>query len=190
MTKHTHPHIPTLKDQLDAGQVSRRQFLRTATLLGLSATAAYVAIGEADPLISSAQAAELPKGGNLRIGMRCMEIKSPHLADFAERSNVIRQVCEYLTFTGRDNITRPYLLEKWDVSDDLKTWTLYIRKDVKWHNGRPLTADDVVWNLKRVSDPAVGSSVLGLFTGYLVEEYETGEKDKDGKPKKDRKSVV
>jgi len=173
-----------LKDQLDAGQVSRRQFLRTATLLGLSATAAYVAIGEADPLISSAQAAELPKGGNLRIGMRCMEIKSPHLADFAERSNVIRQVCEYLTFTGRDNITRPYLLEKWDVSDDLKTWTLYIRKDVKWHNGRPLTADDVVWNLKRVSDPAVGSSVLGLFTGYLVEEYETGEKDKDGKPKK------
>ncbi len=184
MTKQTHPHIPTLKDQLDAGQVSRRQFLRTATLLGLSATAAYVAIGETDPLISSAQAAELPKGGNLRIGMRCMEIKSPHLADFAERSNVIRQVCEYLTFTGRDNITRPYLLEKWDVSEDLKTWTLYIRKDVKWHSGRPLTADDVVWNLKRVSDPAVGSSVLGLFTGYLVEEYETGEKDKDGKPKK------
>ena len=184
MTKHTHPHILTLKDQLNAGEVSRRQFLRTATLLGLSASAAYVAIGEADPLASFARADELPKGGNLRIGMRCMEIKSPHLADFAERSNVIRQVCEYLTFTGRDNITRPYLLEKWDVSDDLKTWTLHIRKDVKWHSGRPLIADDVVWNLKRVSDPAVGSSVLGLFTGYLVEEYDTGEKDKDGKPKK------
>lgn len=183
MTKNLHPHIPTLVDELKAGQVGRRQFLRMATLLGLSATLAYEALGEIDP-ISTAQAQEMPKGGNLRIGMRCMEIKSPHLADFAERSNVIRQVCEYLTFTGRDNITRPYLLEKWEASDDLKTWTLHIRKDVKWHSGRPLTADDVIWNLKRVSDPAVGSSVLGLFTGYLVEEYETGEKDKDGKPKK------
>ncbi|MDQ0391252.1 ABC transporter substrate-binding protein [Labrys monachus] len=169
---------------MKAGQLHRRSFLRFATLLGLSAAVAYEAIGEVDPTLSAAKADELPKGGNLRIGMRCMEIKSPHLADFAERSNVIRQVCEYLTFTGRDNITRPYLLEKWEASDDLKTWTLHLRKDIKWHSGRPLTADDVVWNLKRVSDPAVGSSMLGLFTGYLVEEYETGEKDKDGKPKK------
>ncbi|WP_284315677.1 ABC transporter substrate-binding protein [Labrys miyagiensis] len=183
MTKNPHSYIPTLVGELRGGEVSRRQFLRTATLLGLSAVLAYEAVGEIDP-IGTAHAEEMPKGGNLRIGMRCMEIKSPHLADFAERSNVIRQVCEYLTFTGRDNITRPYLLEKWEVSDDLKTWTLHIRKDVKWHSGRPLTADDVVWNLKRVSDPAVGSSVLGLFTGYLVEEYDTGEKDKDGKPKK------
>ena len=61
MTKHTHPHILTLKDQLNAGEVSRRQFLRTATLLGLSASAAYVAIGEADPLTSFARADELPK---------------------------------------------------------------------------------------------------------------------------------
>jgi peptide/nickel transport system substrate-binding protein len=97
---------------------------------------------------------------------------------------VIRQVCEFLTFTGNDNITRPYLLERWEVSDDLKTWTLHIRKGVKWHNGRALTADDVVWNLKRVCDPAVGSSTLGLFTGYLVQEYDTGEKDASGKPKK------
>jgi peptide/nickel transport system substrate-binding protein len=126
----------------------------------------------------------MPKGGNLRIGMRCMEIKDPHLADFAEKSNVIRQVCEYLTLTDRNNITHPYLLEKWDVSDDLKSWTLHVRKDVKWRKGRPLTADDVIWNLKRVCDPNIGSSMLGLFTGYLVEEYETGEKDDKGNPKK------
>jgi peptide/nickel transport system substrate-binding protein len=180
-----HPHIPVLIEELKTGAVSRRQFLRTATLLGLSAVAAYKLSGETNPFINEAVAADaLPKGGHLRIGMRCMEIKSPHQADFAERSNVIRQVCEFLTFTGNDNITRPYLLERWEVSDDLKTWTLHIRKGVKWHNGRPLTADDVVWNLKRVCDPAVGSSTLGLFTGYLVQEYDTGEKDASGKPKK------
>jgi peptide/nickel transport system substrate-binding protein len=180
-----HPHIPVLVEELKTGAISRRHFLRTATLLGLSAVAAYTLSGEVNPFVADAEAAEaLPKGGHLRIGMRCMEIKSPHQADFAERSNVIRQVCEFLTFTGNDNITRPYLLERWEVSDDLKTWTLHIRRDVKWHSGRPLTADDVVWNLKRVCDPAVGSSTLGLFTGYLVQEYDTGEKDASGKPKK------
>ena len=187
MEKFTHPYIPTLVKDLTEGGLNRREFLRKATLLGVSAAAAYSLAGVVDPL-GVAQAQDMPKGGTVRIGMRCMEIKDPHLADFAERSNVIRQVCEFLTFTGRDNITRPYLLEKWEVSEDLKTWTLHVRKDVKWRKGgRPLTADDVVWNLKRVCDPAIGSSMLGLFTGYLVQEFETGEKDDKGNPKKSSK---
>ncbi|MBA3520384.1 MAG: ABC transporter substrate-binding protein [Rhizobiales bacterium] len=183
MDKHPHPFIPTLIDQVTEGTISRRDFLRRATLLGLSAAAAYSTLGMVDPF-GVAGAQDMPKGGNLRIGMRCMEIKDPHVADFAEKSNIIRQVCEYLTFTDRNNVTRPYLLENWEVSEDLKTWTLRLRKDVTWRKGRPLTADDVVWNLKRVCDPAVGSSMLGLFTGYLVQDVETGEKDEQGNPKK------
>ncbi len=183
MDKYQHPYIPTLIGQVAEGTVSRRDFLRRATLLGLSAAAAYSVVGMVDPT-GAARAQDMPKGGNLRIGMRCMEIKDPHAVDFNEKSNVIRQVCEYLTYTNRDNITEPLLLEKWEASEDLKTWTLFLRKDVKWHSGRQFNADDVVWNLKRVSDPATGSSVLGLFTGYLVEQYETGEKDEQGNPKK------
>eukprot|EP01037_Dinobryon_pediforme_P020371 gene20371-20976_t len=186
MDEKQHSYIPTLVDELKTGQIGRRDFLRKATLLGVSLAAASSLAGVSD-LTGPAMADDLKKGGNLRIGMRCMEIKDPHLADFAERSNVIRQVCEYLTLTDRNNITHPYLLEKWEVSDDLKTWTLHIRKDVKWRKGRPLTADDVVWNLKRVSDPAIGSSMLGLFTGYLVQEFETAEKDAKGNPKKSSK---
>ena len=186
MSKYPHSKIPDLIKEFQDGHLDRRQFLRFTTLLGLSATTAYALAGpeSAVSLVAPAQAQDMPKGGTLRIGMRCQEIKNPHASDFVERTNVIRQVCEYLTLTGQDNITRPYLLEKWEVSDDLKTWTLTLRQGVKWHNGRPFTADDVVWNLKRVSDPANGSSVLGLFTGYLVKEFEDGEKDKDGKPKK------
>lgn len=183
MSDFPHAKIPQLIEELKWGRVDRRDFLRFATLLGLSATAAYAIAGGSDPLVGVARAQDMPKGGTVRIGMRCQEIKNPHASDFVERTNVIRQVCEYLTKTGQDNITRPYLLEKWTASDDLKTWTLTLRQGIKWHDGRPLTADDVVWNLKRVSDPANGSSVLGLFTGYLVQEYDTGEKDKDGKAK-------
>ena len=40
-----HPFIPELKDQFLKGRVDRREFLRTATLLGLSASAAYAFVG-------------------------------------------------------------------------------------------------------------------------------------------------
>src|SRR5205823_12077698 len=83
-----------------------------------------------------------------------------------------------------DNITRPGLVEKWQASPDLRTWTLSLRKDVKWRNGRDFTASDVVWNFKRVLDPATGSSMLGLMKGYLLNEIDSAEKDDKGNPKK------
>jgi peptide/nickel transport system substrate-binding protein len=185
MNERAHPYLPTLKAQLDEGRVSRREFLRTATLLGLSATAAYGLAGKvAGEAFVRPAAAAMPKGGRLILGGRVKEVKHPHTFSWGTwDSNITRQVVEYLTMTGTDNITRPYLLESWEVSDDLKTWTLRLRKDVKWHNGRDFVADDVIWNLKRVVDPTVGSSVLGLMKGYLLEDYETGEKDDEGNPK-------
>ena len=182
-----HPSIPTLKRQLAEGQIDRREFLRYATLLGLSAPAAYAAVRAitGERLVGEARAQGTPpKGGTLRIGMRCQDVKDPHTFSWVERSNTVRQVCDYLTTTGTDNITRPSLCEKWEASADLKTWTLRLRKDVKWHNGRQFTADDVVWNVKRVLDPKTGSSVLGLMKGFILEEFETGEKDDKGNPKK------
>ena len=181
-----HPYIPTLKRQLAERRIDRREFLRTATLLGMSAGAAYAFLGKVtgERLVSPAHAQGLPRGGTLRIGMRCQDLKSPHTYSWVESSNTCRQVCEYLAVTGVDNVTRPALAEKWEASPDLKTWTLRLRRDVKWRNGRAFTADDVVWNLKRVLDPKTGSSVLGLFKGFILEEFETGEKDDKGKPKK------
>jgi peptide/nickel transport system substrate-binding protein len=181
-----HPYIPTLKRQLADGHLDRREFLRTATLLGMSAGAAYAFAGKitGEELVPAAQAQTMPKGGTLRLGMRVQDVKDPHTFSWVERSNTVRQVCDYLTVTGTDNITRPSLCEKWEVSPDLKTWTLRLRKTVKWHNGRQLTADDVVWNIKRVLDPKTGSSVLGLMKAFILDEFETGEKDDKGNPKK------
>jgi peptide/nickel transport system substrate-binding protein len=182
-----HPSIPTLKRQLAEGQIDRREFLRYATLLGLSAPAAYAAVRAitGERLVGEARAQGTPpKGGTLRISMRCQDIKDPHTFSWVQRSNTVRHVCDYLTTTGTDNITRPSLCEKWEASPDLKTWTLRLRKDVKWHSGRQFTADDVVWNIKRVLDPKTGSSVLGLMKGFILDEFETGEKDDKGNPKK------
>ncbi|MGH7322852.1 MAG: ABC transporter substrate-binding protein [Candidatus Rokuibacteriota bacterium] len=181
-----HSLIPTLKRQLVDGQIDRREFLRYATFLGMSAGAAYAFAGRVtgERFIPEAQAQALPRGGTLRIGMRCQDIKSPHTYSWVQSSNSARQVCDYLSVTGTDNVTRPGLAEKWEASPDLKTWTLRLRRNVKWHNGRQFTADDAVWNLKRVLDPKTGSSVLGLMKGFILDEFETGEKDDKGNPKK------
>ena len=63
-------------------------------------------------------------GGNLRCSMRVQPMTDPATFDWGEKSNQARHILEYLTITGRDNITRPYLAEAWEASEDLKTWTL------------------------------------------------------------------
>ena len=70
-----HSWIPKLKQQFANDQIDRREFLRSATLLGLSAGAAYAFVGPATGtrIVPSAQAA-MPQGGHLRIGMRAIEL--------------------------------------------------------------------------------------------------------------------
>ena len=181
-----HVLIPTLKRQLADRLIDRREFMRYAALLGMSSTAAYAAVRRITgaPFAAPAAAQNLPKGGTLRLGMRCQDLKSPHTYSWIESANVARQVLDYLAVTGVDNVTRPGLVEKWEATPDLKTWTLRVRKNVRWHNGRQFTADDVVWNLKRVLDAKTGSSTVGAMKSFILDEFETGEKDDKGNAKK------
>ena len=184
-----HPYVPELYEQFKKGQVDRREFLRTATLLGVSATAAYAMVGRltGESFVPKAKA-QMKKGGDLKFSMRVQEMTDPALFDWTERSNQARLMVEYLTITGTDNVTRPYLCEKWEASDDLKTWTLRLRQGVKWNNGDDFGADDVVFNFERWLNPDTGSSNIGLFSA-MTEEVDTGKKDKDGKAVKSKRMI-
>jgi len=167
-----HSAIPGLIHKLGRGKISRREFLRTTTLLGLSAGAAYQIAGNVtgEFLIPSVGAQEPRKGGTLRMAMQVQEMSDPATFDWTEKSNIARHIVEYLTITGPDNITRPYLAESWEANDDLTEWTFKLRQGVKWSNGDDFNADDVVFNFTRWLDPATGSSNLGLFSAMLVDE--------------------
>jgi len=175
-----HVALPGLVDQVKKSELDRREFLRTSTLLGLSASAAYALAGVPEP-VQDAQAAST--GGTVRISMRVIKIEEPATYSWVFDSNVCRQVCDYLTRTGSDNVTRPWLLEKWEANDDLTVWTLTLKMGIKWSNGDELVADHVIWNLTRWLDEKVGSSIIGLFKGFLVVDYDTGQKDDKGQPK-------
>jgi ABC-type transport system substrate-binding protein len=165
-----HPYIPELVEELRQNRVSRREFLRTSTLLGLSATTAYAIADRitGKPLTGTAHA-QAGRGGVLKVGSRVQEITDPATFDWTNKSNITRMFVEYLVMTGPDNVTRPYLVEKWQASPDLKTWTFNVRKGITWSNGDPFNADDVVFNFRRWLDPKTGSSNLGLFASMTDE---------------------
>src|SRR5205807_1204837 len=58
---------------------------------------------------------------------------------------------------------QPDLAEKWEISADGKTYTFHLRKGVKFHNGRELTAADVKYTYERILDPNTASIAKSFF---------------------------
>ena len=123
--------------------------------------------------ISATGAVDIQRGGTLRVtGAPLERIDHPARYSWIAQSNWTRHIAEYLTFTDENNVTHPWLLERWEASEDLMTWTLYLRKGIKWNNGDDFTADDVVFTMKEWLDPEVGSSILGLMAYLRPENIE------------------
>ena len=177
-----HPAIPDAYQKLKQGRISRREFMRFATLLGLSAGAATIAAQCGAPAQPAAPAAEsggaasteeaaaasgaIKRGGTWTSSMQLQLLDHPARLSWVEGANIVRQINEYLTETGPDNITRPYLLDHWEASEDVQTWDLFLRQGILFNNGDELTADDVMFTFSEWLNPDVGSSMLGLLS-YL-----------------------
>ena len=173
--RRVHPYIPKLVEQFEARRVDRREFLRTATLLGMSAPVAYGIVGKVlgESAIPRARAQATPKqGGIFRVGMEVQKMDDPATYSWTQMSNQTRHIAEYLAITGPDNVTRPMLAESWEASDDLKTWTFHLRQGVLWHNGEEFVADHVVWNIERWVNPDLASSNSGLSTFASLDSVE------------------
>src|SRR3546814_16799813 len=91
--KKGHVAIPGLVDDLERGRVGRRDFLRTTTLLGLSAAPAYALDGTVTggDLVRTALAQAEPKtGGDLSIGLYVLALNEPTVQDRNENCIVTR----------------------------------------------------------------------------------------------------
>lgn len=64
------------------------------------------------------------------------------------------------------------LAEKYSVSEDQKEYTFVIKKDVKWHDGAPLTVDDIIFTIDRIKDPAFESPLRSSFQGVTAEKLD------------------
>jgi peptide/nickel transport system substrate-binding protein len=161
-------HENHLIDGLVDGRVSRRDFMRFGSVLGLSLPfmgSVTGAVGLAG--LPSYARAQTP-GGTIRVAqiVPAAAIEPVKLAD-AGGITVISQVGETLVVSGKDLVARPLLAESWSPNKDGSVWTFKIRKNVKFHDGTPMTAKDVVASINRIADPANGSNALSALRGVL-----------------------
>jgi peptide/nickel transport system substrate-binding protein len=151
--------------------LSRRGLLQAGAILGLSAAAG--------PLVSPARAQTPVHGGQLRMGLdggASADTLDPALAS-ASVAFVIAH-CWGDTLVESDPKTGealPSLAESWSPSTDAKVWTFKIRKDVHFHDGKPLTVADAVETLRRHAGAKSQSGALGLLSGIERIEEQAGD---------------
>jgi peptide/nickel transport system substrate-binding protein len=75
--------------------------------------------------------------------------------------NYANLVFNGLTYIDRNLVAQPDLAVSWSSNDDLTVWTFKLREGVRFHNGKDLTASDVVWTFRRILDPKSASRMRG-----------------------------
>jgi len=86
----------------------------------------------------------------------------PHLQWDNDSYHVYRNIFDNLVTRDPSGRIVPQIAESWTQVDDT-TITFKIRSDVKFHDGSPLTAEDVVFSIRRIIDPALSSPQLSQF---------------------------
>ena len=125
MNRRRNRRILELQDQLLSGKMTRREFIRFATLLGVSipAASALAACGQQAAPVAEATATPVPatatpasaikRGGSLKVASYGIgRVDHPARYSWVSHSQSTRQVAEYLTYIDENNITHPYLLEE------------------------------------------------------------------------------
>ena len=146
-----------------------------------------VAAGILSALITAnvAMAADVPAGVQLADNQTLVrnngaEVQSldPHKIEGVPESNVNRDLFEGLVIGDLNGHPVPGVAESWD-NKDFKVWTFHIRKDAKWSDGSPVTAQDFVYSWQRLADPKTASPYASyLQYGHVanVDEIIAGKK--------------
>jgi peptide/nickel transport system substrate-binding protein len=157
-----------LVDGLIAGGVSRRDFLRHGSVLGLSLTTMGALLGAVGYDAVRGVARATTPTPLLRVAMTVPAgaIDPVKVAD-AGGLTLLQQCGEFLTLSGSDLVLRPGLATKWTPNTDGTVWTFEIRQGVKFSNGADMKADDVVASIERLINPDNASNALSAFRGVL-----------------------
>lgn len=130
----------TLKQDLAANRIDRRTFMAAASALGLGAMATSLLAG-------SAVAATPKKGGHLRLGT-AEGSTSDDLDPAPDSSAFITMLSStylsQLTEVDADGNLQPQLAETFEPNATATQWVFKLKKGIEFHNGKSLTADDVV----------------------------------------------
>ncbi len=169
-----------LLGEVRAGRVSRRAFVRKMVGAGLAAPFASQLLVHSGLAQAPAGADYKPTraggGGALKtLFWQAPTLLNPHFAVGAKDAEGCRIFYEPLAAWDPDGNLVPVLaaeipdIENGGIAADGMSVTWKLKKDVQWHDGRPFTADDVVFNWEYAADPATAATTIGSYQDVVVE---------------------
>jgi peptide/nickel transport system substrate-binding protein len=157
-------------------RISRSDFLKGAagfvgagTLLaacGGSSSGASSSTGS-----TTTTSGSIRKGGTLRlgyVGAGTAETLNPNVGVTPIDQSRIQQLYDPLTILNPDLTTSPGLATEWTPNKDATEWEVKLRPGVTFHNGKPLTSQDVIYSIRLMSKPT--SAALPFVSGIKLNE--------------------
>jgi peptide/nickel transport system substrate-binding protein len=186
-----HRPFDQLLDSLSSSSLSRRDVLRKALYLGLTApvvTTLLAACGDDDDVVDTAAPADDDDvdiddddepadvgdtdgrmGGELIIGRTNFQTFDPHVSSSLADTLFNYAVYDRLMELTPDGTYHPGLSTHWEQSEDGHSWTFHLREGVTFHDGTPFDAEAVKYNFERIVDPATRSQNAVFELGPYVD---------------------
>ncbi len=149
----------------------------TATQQQTDATPAPAATGSQQPSpaqvpatakVEEPQEIEERTGGVLRRLWSDPPTLDPHLSGDTRSAGVVVEIFSGLVALNTDLQLVPDVADRWEISNDGKTYTFYIRDNARFHDGKPITASDFKWSLERAASPDTASPVADTYLSDIV----------------------
>jgi peptide/nickel transport system substrate-binding protein len=172
-----------LVDQVKTGGLSRRGFVRRMMAVGLTAPMATQLLAYAGVAMAQAPSTYKPTkrggGGHLKVlWWQGATLLNPHFAVGTKDQDGSRFFYEPLAGWDASGNLKPVLAESipgredGTLAADGKSVTWKLKKGVTWHDGKPFTADDVVFNWQYASDPAAAATTSATYKDVKVEKVD------------------
>ena len=167
-----------------AGIMSRRHFVQAMVGLGLTAPMAAQMLASAGVAHAQPKPAFIPTrrggGGQLKLlWWQSPTLLNPHFAVGTKDQDGSRIFCEPLAAWDPDGNLIPVLaaeipsVQNGGVAKDGKSVTWKLKRGVTWHDGKPFTADDVVFSWEFAVDPATAATTIGTYRDVKAEKVDS-----------------
>jgi peptide/nickel transport system substrate-binding protein len=179
----TSQYIQGMVQNLKEGGLSRRSFIQKMAALGITAPIASQILAWNDVAMANATLEYKPTkaggGGPLKMLLwQAPTLLNPHFASGTKDQIASRVFYEPLAGWDKEGNLIPQLAAEvpskanGGLSEDGTSVTWKLKKDVKWHDGKPFTADDVVFTWEYAADPATAAYTTGAYKDIKVEKVD------------------
>ncbi|MBS6057965.1 oligopeptide ABC transporter substrate-binding protein OppA [Mixta calida] len=158
--------------------ITKKSLAALGIMAALSAMTATHALAANVPAgVQLADKQELTRGNGAEL-----QSLDPHKVEGVPEAYVSRDLYEGLVINDADGKIQPGVAESWESKEGGKVWIFHLRKDAKWSNGEPVTAQDFVYSWQRLANPKTASPYASyLQYGHLlnVDDIIAGKKAPD-----------